>query len=105
MSDAKQTDLDRFIAAADRFALWLPIETAPRDGTKIRVVSVEDGQWYHSDIAWWDDDAGRFENGEPYATWDLTYWQPLDASAAWEEAKALTEYRAARDAIEPATSE
>jgi hypothetical protein len=69
--------LDEIADALEGF-IWRPIHTAPRDGSSIRVVCVHDGQWYMSDVAWWDDETGRFENGQPYDEWDLTHWQPIE---------------------------
>lgn len=59
---------------------WHPIETAPKDGTKVMVVSVKEGVWYMPDTAWWDDKSQRFENGEDYVSWDLTYWKPIPST-------------------------
>jgi hypothetical protein len=64
----------------DSDVVWHAISSAPRDGTKIKVVSVEDGVWYQSDTAWWDRMTGRWENGDVYGSWNVTYWRPLPAA-------------------------
>jgi len=66
-------------AEAQKAQGWRPISTAPRDGTKIMVISVVDGVWYAPDVAWFDEASGRFENGEDYLSWPLTYWMPNTA--------------------------
>ena len=52
-------------------AEWQPIETAPKDGT--RVLVVEDGE-YH--VAWWRQ--GWTRAGDDYdIAMEPTHWQPL----------------------------
>lgn len=55
-----------------------PQNLPPKDGTKIRVVCVdEDGKWWDPDIAWWDKVSERFENGSNYVEWPLTHWMHI----------------------------
>ena len=61
---------------------WQPIETAPKDGTVICVVSFDGGKLWKPDFAWWDSRSGRWENGEPYDQWPLTHWVGIDGLPA-----------------------
>ena len=55
---------------------WQDIETAPKDGTTIFVISYSDGKWWKPDLAHWEEKSGRWENGESYDEWPLTHWHP-----------------------------
>ena len=55
---------------------WQDIATAPKDGTTIFVISYSDGKWWKPDLAHWDENSGRWENGESYDEWPLTHWHP-----------------------------
>ena len=71
------------VEAAERDAsdvVWHAIGSAPRDGTKIKVVSVQDGIWYQSAIAWWDADLEWWSDGTSYDSWPVTHWMPLPAA-------------------------
>lgn len=64
-------------------AEWLPIENAPRDGTRILAWSPD---WMHVVIAWWRENPrvrrSWFTITDEYDDYDLedeqpTHWQPL----------------------------
>ena len=61
---------------ADLAPQWQDIATAPKDGTTIFVISYSDGKWWKPDLAHWDENSGRWENGESYDEWPLTHWHP-----------------------------
>lgn len=66
--------LDR-LEAAERDAAWQPIETAPRDGTRVLLYREE---WDHPEIiGWWAAAYQCFRSwpGEPWA--QPTHWRPL----------------------------
>tara|TARA_R110000744_G_scaffold116415_3_gene217768 strand:+ start:243 stop:515 length:273 start_codon:yes stop_codon:yes gene_type:complete len=60
--------------------VWHAISSAPRDGSKIKVVSVQDGVWHESSVAWWDVDLCWWSNGIYYDSWPVTHWMPLPAA-------------------------
>lgn len=74
--EADYTDASAAIAAWNgRASPWMPIETAPRDGTRIHIIN-DRGQF----IVEWEDDWWRVENGKMYASLrgdEPTHWQPL----------------------------
>lgn len=62
---------------------WMPIETAPKDGTPILVLK----KGFHPAVARWLEGQwmtanaeANYSNGNPcYLEWNLTHWQPLPA--------------------------
>jgi len=57
---------------------WLPIDTAPKDGTPI-LIGIE-GAEYHASKAWWDDEKALWLiNERPcvYIPLQPTHWMPL----------------------------
>lgn len=61
---------------------WQPIETAPKDGTWIAVVSQEGGFEYEPAVACYHDNCWmklrHYLAGEvDYHEWNLTHWSPL----------------------------
>jgi hypothetical protein len=80
------SDLRALLAARDRDAaviesagqVWNPIETAPKNGTKIIVISIESEDVFCPAVAWWDSETERFENGDPYDEWPITHWYAPD---------------------------
>lgn len=60
---------------------WMPIETAPKDGTPILVLK----KGFHPAVARWLEGQwmtanaeANYSNGNPcYLEWNLTHWQPL----------------------------
>lgn len=61
---------------------WQPIETAPKDGTIICVVSFTGQKLWKPDFAWWDSLSERWENGEDYDSWPITHWASCDGLPA-----------------------
>jgi hypothetical protein len=64
-------------------AKWLPIDSAPKDGSILVIV-----RGWEPAVAWWDHDLGRFIYCETCADhgefvncegndWPLTHWMPL----------------------------
>lgn len=72
---------------------WMPIETAPRDGTKVDVWmevypsprSMGWGDSFRACDVWWADGAWvRMHQGKPTELFDgyITHWMPLPAPPA-----------------------
>lgn len=63
---------------------WQPVETAPRDGTRVLLFGPFDGDAPALYVGWWDDDedcwrASRFD----LLAWlDPTHWMPLPPQPA-----------------------
>lgn len=63
---------------------WLPIETAPKDGTRI-LATCADAQAPRASVTWWDDKwmiqmvPDKFVSGDP-RQWFPTHWMPLPAA-------------------------
>ncbi len=56
---------------------WMPIETAPKDGTVILLgheAAVFDGWWYEAESAWVDGERNMYDD---YCHYNPTHWQPL----------------------------
>ena len=94
-ADAKETAM---LAGDERLARvtiaegdgWLPIETAPKDGTKLLLASSKDKPWVW--CGYWSDDKESNQFGEEgwvdgatsrnelfYVMTNATHWQPLPA--------------------------
>ncbi len=60
---------------------WMPIETAPKDGTRILVYVCDSGRvteaWFCEDTGLWPHDDPYSEEYEPCNVGLPTHWQPL----------------------------
>ncbi|CAA6603742.1 conserved hypothetical protein [Rhodospirillaceae bacterium LM-1] len=58
---------------------WIPIETAPQDGTRILVYDANPFEEYDRyAVVKWEDTIGTFENADGRSIWP-THWMPLPA--------------------------
>lgn len=73
----EHTDLKGMAEACERFT-WRPIETAPRDGTRILLHRAGQGRWSTFVGAWSDHD--RFWHDANSLFRDPTHWMPLPAA-------------------------
>jgi len=64
-----------YIDAMETATTWRPIETAPKDGTRVLVLA-EDGGKLDVYIAWHDED-GLCDYAGPI---DATHWMPLPST-------------------------
>jgi hypothetical protein len=82
----EETLMQLIAAARAHIAAWQPIESAPKDGTRVLIYQKEDDgtTFEHVVVAWWQPPQGKGRSGYWYdGRWSRkpTHWMPLPATA------------------------
>lgn len=59
---------------------WMPIESAPRDGTRMIVFCPTENDQYVINIAHWQSNTEKWHNGLWGVLYEPTHWMPLPAA-------------------------